>query len=100
MAVTDPVDARHRLTGSTLASALIRSASNRKPNKEEWVSVIEGMNDPYIRAVLRRCGGETWEDILRVGGQEGLGLVDGVIIAVNNLGDKEVCHNLDWLTIS
>lgn len=59
--------------------------------------MIEGMDDPYIRAVLRRCGGESWEVVLRKGGEEGLDLVDGVVIAVNNLGDKEVSLNLKSL---
>lgn len=63
---------------------------NRKPNPDEWKSVIEGMDDPYIRAVLRRLGGEGWESVLREGGKEGLDMVDRIIIAVNNLNDKEV----------
>lgn len=84
------IDPRHRLTGATLATSLIRSGSNRKPVREEWNSVITGVDDPYIRAVLRRVGGDSWEDVLKEGSKEGLGLIDRVILAVNNLSDKEV----------
>lgn len=88
----DALDTQHRLIGATLATSLIRSGSNRKPNREEWISVIEGMDDPYIRAVLRRVGGDSWETVLREGGKEGLDLVDRVIIAVNNLNDNDVSN--------
>jgi hypothetical protein len=88
------LDTRHRLIGATLATSLIRSGSNRKPNREEWISVIEGLDDPYIRAVLRRVGGDSWETVLREGGKEGLDLGDRVIIAVNNLSDTDVSNVL------
>ena len=56
-------DARHRLIGATVATALLKS--NRRAGPQEWASVVSGVDDPFIRAVLRRIGGEGWESVLR-----------------------------------
>lgn len=45
------------------------------------------VDDPYIRAVLVRIGGDDWEGILA---EEAIPLLDRVVIAVCNLSDKEV----------
>lgn len=84
------LDPHKRLMGATLATSLLRSGSNRKPKREEWDAVIQGMEDPHIRAVLRRLGGDTWEIVLNGAEQDGLRVLDRVIIAVTNLEDEKV----------
>lgn len=47
---------------------------------------MDGVDDPYIRAVLRKIGGDSWEAVL----SEDMALLDKITIAVCNLNDKEV----------
>jgi hypothetical protein len=47
---------------------------------------VDGVDDPYIRAVLRKIGGDSWEAVL----SEDMALLDKITIAVCNLNDKEV----------
>jgi hypothetical protein len=77
-------DPKHRLTGATLAASLSRP--QRKVTKDEWHDVVDGVDDPYIRAVLRKIGGDSWEAVL----SEDMALLDKITIAVCNLSDKEV----------
>jgi hypothetical protein len=79
--MTDP---KHRLTGATLAASLSRQ--QRKVTKDEWHDVVDGVDDPYIRAILRKIGGDSWEAVL----SEDMALLDKITIAVCNLNDKEV----------
>lgn len=52
--------------------------------------MVSGVDDPFIRAVLRRIGGDTWDVILDAALQDEMGLGDRLAIAVCNLGDREV----------
>jgi hypothetical protein len=77
-------DPKHRLTGATLAASMSRQ--QRRVTKEEWRDVVEGVDDPYIRAILRKIGGDGWEAVL----SEDMAILDKISIAVCNLNDKEV----------
>lgn len=53
------------------------------------------MDDPYVRCILRRVGGDSWETVLRESGKEGLDMLDRIVIAVNNLSDREVSTTIN-----
>ena len=48
------------------------------------------VDDPYMRAVLSRVGGDDWDSVLQ---EEAIPLLDRVAIAVSNLKDDEVSNN-------
>lgn len=52
--------------------------------------MVSGVDDPFIRAVLRRISGEGWDSVLSSAGEDGMGVADRLSIAVCNLGDREV----------
>lgn len=89
-------DTRHRLIGATLATAMLRT--NRRASAQEWSGVVSGVDDPFIRAVLRRISGEGWDSVLSSAGEDGMGVADRLSIAVCNLGDREVSLFIAVLT--
>ena len=82
-------DSKHRLLGTTLAGFLSQVRSTRASDffDEHWRSLINRVDDPYIRAVLSRVGGDGWESVLE---EEAIPLLDRTAIAVCNLNDDEL----------
>ena len=74
--------------------------TNRRAGPQEWEGVVSGVDDPFIRAVLRRIGGEGWDTVLGSAGEDGMGVGDRLSIAVCNLGDREVRFTWPRCTIS
>ena len=85
-------DSRHRLLGTTLAGFLTSSKSLRGSQSsffdEHWRSVVNRVDDPYVRVILSRIAGDGWESVTE---EEAIPLLDRIFIAVNNLNDAEVC---------
>jgi hypothetical protein len=75
--------------GATIAGFMSQSRAARGSEfwNQHWQSLTNKVDDPYIRAILSRIGGEDWEGILA---EEAIPLSDRVVIAVCNLSDKEV----------
>ncbi|KAK4686827.1 SEA/GATOR complex protein SEA4/MIOS, partial [Tremellales sp. Uapishka_1] len=86
-------DERHRLMGSTIAGFITQSKAARGSvfYQEHWRTLINRVDDPYIRAVLTRVAGEDWDEVLF---EEALPLLDRIAIAVCNLDDKELTNFL------
>lgn len=84
------IDSKHRLCGTTLAGFLSQTRSTRASDSaffdEHWRSLINRVDDPYIRAVLARVGGDGWESVLE---EEAIPIIDRIAIAVCNLSDDE-----------
>ena len=49
--------------------------------------MLKHVEDPYVRIILSRIGGDGWETVLR---EEAVPILDRVAIAVCNLDDAEV----------
>lgn len=75
--------------GATIAGFMSQSRAERGSVffQEHWQSMIDKVDDPYVRAVLMRIAGENWEGILY---DESLPLLDRVAVAVCNLADKDL----------
>lgn len=75
--------------GATIAGFMSQSRAERGSLfwQEHWRSMVDKVDDPYIRAVLARIAGENWDDILY---DESLPLLDRVAVAVCNLADKDL----------
>ena len=82
-------DERHRLMAATIAGFMTQAKAERGSLfwQEHWRSLVDKVDDPYVRAVLSKIAGENWDNILY---DESLPLLDRVAIAVCNLSDKEV----------
>lgn len=87
-------DEKHRLMGATIAGFMTQSRAERGSLfwQEHWRSMVDKVDDPYVRAVLARIAGENWDGILY---DEGLPLLDRVAVAVCNLGDKDVSNECE-----
>lgn len=79
--------------GATIAGFMTQSRAERGSLfwQEHWRSMVDKVDDPYVRAVLARIAGENWDGILY---DESLPLLDRVAVAVCNLGDKDVSAKL------
>lgn len=84
-------DSKHRLHGTTLAGFLSQTRSTRASDStffdEHWRSCVNRVDDPYMRAVLSRVGGDGWESVLE---EEAIPILDRTAIAVCNLNDDEL----------
>ena len=49
--------------------------------------MVNRIDDPYMRIVLSRIGGDGWETVLK---EEAVPILDRIAIAVCNLDDAEV----------
>lgn len=85
------------MLGTTLAGFLSQSRATRANEffDEHWRSLTNRVDDPYIRAVLSRVGGDGWESVLE---EEAMPLLDRIAIAVCNLPDDEVSG--EYLTLT
>lgn len=86
---TDLEDEKHRLMASTIAGFLTQSRALRGSEfwNSHWPSLINKVDDPYIRAILLKIGGDNWESVLE---EEAIPLLDRVAIAMFHLSDKAV----------
>ncbi|WOO76939.1 SEH-associated protein 4 [Vanrija pseudolonga] len=82
-------DERHRLMGATIAGFMTQSRAERGSLfwQEHWRSMVDKVDDPYVRAVLTRIAGEEWDGIIY---DESLPLLDRIAVAVCNLSDKDL----------
>ncbi|WVQ80889.1 hypothetical protein IAT38_002996 [Cryptococcus sp. DSM 104549] len=82
-------DQHHRLLGSTIAGFMSQSASARGSEffNSHWHSLVNKVDDPFVRAVLSRIGGEDWESVLQ---EEGIPLLDRIAVGVQHLDDREL----------
>lgn len=74
---------------STIAGFLTQSRALRGSEfwNSHWPSLINKVDDPYIRAILLKIGGDNWESVLE---EEAIPLLDRVAIAMFHLSDKDV----------
>ncbi|WVF65929.1 hypothetical protein IAT40_000667 [Kwoniella sp. CBS 6097] len=81
-------DQNHRLLGSTIAGFMSQSASARGSDffNSHWHGLVNRVDDPFVRAILSRIGGDDWESVLE---EEGIPLLDRVAVGVQHLDDKE-----------
>jgi hypothetical protein len=79
--------------GATIAGFMSQSRAERGSLfwQEHWRSMVDKVDDPYVRAVLARIAGDNWDEILY---DEGLPLLDRVAVAVCNLNDKDVSFHI------
>ena len=84
--------------GSTIAGFMSQSRAERGSIfwQEHWRTMVNKTDDPYIRAVLSRIGGDGWDAVLE---EEAIPLLDRISIALNNLSDKEVGIHLRERTV-
>jgi hypothetical protein len=75
--------------GATIAGFMSQSRAERGSVffHEHWQSMVDKVDDPYIRAVLMRIADNQWEGILY---DESLPLLDRVAVAVCNQSDREL----------
>ena len=80
---------RHRLLAATIAGFLSQSRLTRASELFDtlWRGMVNRIDDPYVRIMLSRIGGEGWESVLR---DEAVPFLDRVAIATCNLDDGEV----------
>lgn len=78
---------------STIAGFLTQSRALRGSEfwNSHWPSLINKVDDPYIRAILLKIGGDNWESVLE---EEAIPLLDRVAIAMFHLSDKAVSSHL------
>lgn len=76
---------------STIAGFLTQSRALRGSEfwNSHWPSLINKVDDPYIRAILLKIGGDNWESVLE---EEAIPLLDRVAIAMFHLSDKDVSY--------
>ncbi|WVR03585.1 hypothetical protein IAU60_000577 [Kwoniella sp. DSM 27419] len=81
-------DQHHRLLGSTIAGFMTQSASARGSEffNSHWQGLVNRVDDPFVRAILSRIGGEDWESVLE---EEGIPLLDRIAVGVQHLDDKD-----------
>ncbi|KAL7418703.1 hypothetical protein Q5752_006386 [Cryptotrichosporon argae] len=82
-------DERHQLMGATVAGFMTQARAQRGSEfwAEHWSKMVDKVEDPYIRAMLRRIAGEDWDAVLY---DESLPLLDRIAIATCNLSDREL----------
>lgn len=82
-------DEKHRLMASTIAGFLTQTRALRGSEfwHSHWTSLTTKVDDPYIRVILMRIGGDNWEGILD---EEAIPLLDRVAISMFHLDDKAV----------
>ncbi|RXK40773.1 hypothetical protein M231_02025 [Tremella mesenterica] len=80
---------KHRLMGSTMAGFISQSRAERGSEfwQEHWQTMVTKTDDPYVRVILSRIGGDGWDSVLK---EEAIPLLDRVSIAINNLSDREL----------
>ncbi|WRT63824.1 uncharacterized protein IL334_000749 [Kwoniella shivajii] len=81
-------DQHHRLLGSTIAGFMTQSASARGSEffNSHWQGLVNRVDDPFVRAILSRIGGDDWESVLE---EEGIPLLDRIGVGVQYLDDRE-----------
>ncbi|WVO16751.1 hypothetical protein L204_104435 [Cryptococcus depauperatus] len=81
-------DQNDNLLGSTIAGFMSQSASARGSEyfNLHWRNLVRRVDDPHIRAILSRIGGEDWESVLE---EESIPLLDRIAVAVQHLDDQE-----------
>nr|XP_031857269.1 uncharacterized protein CI109_007324 [Kwoniella shandongensis]KAA5524341.1 hypothetical protein CI109_007324 [Kwoniella shandongensis] len=81
-------DQHHRLLGATIAGFMAQSASARGSEffNSHWQRLVTKVDEPFIRAILTRIGGEDWEEVL---GEEGVPLLDRIAVGVHHMDDRE-----------
>ncbi|WWD08951.1 hypothetical protein V865_007066 [Kwoniella europaea PYCC6329] len=81
-------DQHHRLLGSTIAGFMTQSASARGSEffNSHWQGLVNRVDDPFVRTILSRIGGDDWESVLE---EEGIPLLDRIGVGVQHLDDRE-----------
>ncbi|WWC85838.1 uncharacterized protein L201_000705 [Kwoniella dendrophila CBS 6074] len=81
-------DQHHRLLGSTIAGFMTQSASARGSEffNSHWQGLVNRVDDPFIRAILSKIGGDDWESVLE---EEGIPLLDRIGVGVQYLDDRD-----------
>ncbi|ODN88074.1 hypothetical protein L198_06832 [Cryptococcus wingfieldii CBS 7118] len=81
-------DQNDNLLGSTIAGFMAQSASARGSEyfNSHWRNLVRRVDDPHIRAILSRIGGDDWESVLE---EENIPLLDRMAVAVQHLDDYE-----------
>ncbi|ORY34245.1 hypothetical protein BCR39DRAFT_517213 [Naematelia encephala] len=83
-------NSKHHLISTTISAFLASPPSARSRQStfnDNWRAMVSRIEDPYVRCMLSRIGGESWESVL---GEEGVGLLDRIGMAVLNLSDAEL----------
>nr|XP_018266712.1 uncharacterized protein I303_00687 [Kwoniella dejecticola CBS 10117]OBR88870.1 hypothetical protein I303_00687 [Kwoniella dejecticola CBS 10117] len=81
-------DQHHRLLGSTIAGFMTQSASARGSEffNSHWQGLVNRVDDPFVRSILSRIGGDDWESVLE---EEGIPLLDRIGVGIQYLDDRE-----------
>ena len=91
------VDEKHRLMAATIAGFISQSQATRGSDywNSHWSSLTTKVDDPYIRAILIKIGGDNWESVLE---EQAIPLLDRVAIAMFHLNDKDASSGCFWLS--
>lgn len=70
---------------------MTQSASARGSEffNSHWQGLVNRVDDPFVRAILSRIGGDDWESVLM---EEGIPLLDRIGVGVQYLDDREVSY--------
>jgi hypothetical protein len=83
------LDEKHQLMASTIAGFLTQTRALRGSDfwNNHWTTLTTKIDDPYVRAILMKIGGDNIESVLD---EEAIPLLDRVAIAMFHLHDKPV----------